>query len=275
MATGPEAPRVNGDREVDSDHSIERLGKRLTLIGSVIAILVGLNTVVTGWVARAEAREESFREALEREEAFWRDRYSEFVGLFGEGVTLDQRRARLFVLEGLAARPAAHFREFTSWTGDNVGKAQAADRIRDLRVRLIEALSSEALAGREVAQTRQVRNFEETLASANQETASGGASPNDAAVTAATPSPERIVFTTQVLSAGKPQGWDFDVFWCANPNPAVAAENYREGLHIATFLASLDKIPSGQGSDERGRVRLASLPQSRQGGTYPRTGNGL
>jgi hypothetical protein len=197
------------------------------------------------------------------------------VGLFAAGITPEQKRVRLFVLEGLTARPAAQFAEFESWTGENTAKAQASERIDALRARLVEALSRPDLSSAEVAQTRQARNFQETVQTAGSNQQGAASSTTDAPVVAvASLAPERIVFGTQVLSAGAQKGWDFDVFWCGNAVPATAALNYREALAMARYLTTLDRIDTAGGSQPRGRVRLAMLPPSRQGGNYPRTGNG-
>lgn len=249
---------------------LESLSRRVTLIGSIIAILVALNTMVSSWGAQSAAREKSFRDAVELEETFWRERYSEYISLFADNIGEGQRRARLFVLNELINRPVPSFEEFKAWRGDHVSRTLAVERLNLLSTRLREALATPGLSDPAVIQVRQAENFQRTVETGGHDRAQRIAEAEPVAATISGPTEQRIVYGTRTIAVGDPRGWDVDVFWCANAAEPVASVNYGEGLRIARIIAAQSEL----NGDPRGRVRLAMLPLERQGEEYPRTGVG-
>ena len=265
----------------------ERIGPRITLFGSLIAMFVGINTVITTCSTRTSSHYQGFRQAVEVEETYWRNLYDDYFALLREPP--EQRGARLLMLSHLAHRPVPGFREFQLglFGGDDAARDEAAARLTELRDRMHEALNRAETSSPVVVAARQDENFRDAVGARLQQRADGEAiRANETVVTTyAATAGTAIVYQPQTLTLGDARGLDLDVFWCGGGGEAAERANYGNGLAAARRLAAKananEPLASGL---PYGRVRLIMLPEGRQntthradgsGGRYPARGYGL
>jgi hypothetical protein len=256
---------------------LDRISRNIAVLGSIIAAFVGMNTALTTCSAQTVARHQTFRQAVDSEETYWRNLYNDYLAVFRSGVTDRERTARLFALSVLAERPIPKFDEYSLGMGGSDARATANARLTSMQNRLKEALSRRESSNPEVAQQRQ----EQSLAAAEQtvrtsrERASADIAGSEEAPAESAQIASGVNYLPQVLARGDPRGWDFDVFWCGGGGTEIELSNYSAGLDMARALSARSAGGERLANDRLGRVRLVMLPESRQGGIYPTRGAGL
>lgn len=258
---------------------LEGLNGRIATIGAIITGIVGFNSALTSCSADTVNRYAGFRGAVQTEEGFWKDRYTEYVEIVGEE-NPKVRKDKLFALAALAQHDVPKFEEFRLGLFDS-GDARkvAIERLNGMRDTLNAALTSATTGDPDVAAAVQQSVAFDDVQQAEVPARSGGETSVEvqaatvatvAAVSVGTPD-----FTNQVLSAGTPSGWDIDVFWCAGGGNENETTNYSSAVDVAKQLAAQASTgrPLSVGV-KLGRVRLRPLPDLRQGGSYPARGSG-
>jgi hypothetical protein len=256
---------------------LDRISRNITVVGSIIAAFVAMNTALTTCSAQTIARHQTFRQAVDAEETYWRNLYNDYLGIFRQGVSGDERSARFFALSVLAQRNVPEFREYSfGILGGSGGRELAQERLLGMKNRLNEVLARPESSDPRLAAQRQDQTFAaavggvRTATDRDQATASG-----DSAAIAPAPVATGVNYLPQTLTRGDPQGWDFDIFWCGGGGAAVEGVNYSIGLEAARTLSDLAAARRTIAEGQIGRVRLIMLPEARQGGTFPARGAGL
>lgn len=258
----------NGDRQVGSDAGLERLSRRVTLLGTVIAALVAMNSALTTCTNDTAARYAGFRQAVAAEEVFWKELYNDYLNVFGKELTQEQKQAKLFAISALADRQVPRFTEYRlGLLDDSDAKLLAIARLELMQSKLREALDRKESSDPALVQARQDQYYAVAEASRLQARssaagASAGLAPADRAVPQ--PASATLTYETQVLSKGSPKGWDLDVFWCAGGGRETELLNYGVALDKARRLASASATDLVRGV-KVGRVRVRVLPETRQG----------
>lgn len=145
---------------------LERLSRRVGIMGGLIAAMVAITGLITSYSERANARLASFRSAVASEEEFWRDRYRDYQDVFDADAQPDneeERTARLFALTVLSDRQVPHFGEFweDTWFGDREELRNAASRsLCEMRSKLRDALQSKRTGGAAAAEEIRTQSFD-------------------------------------------------------------------------------------------------------------------
>lgn len=255
------------------------IGRNITVLGTIVAAVVGINTALTTCSTEAISRHQTFRQAVDGEEQYWRSLYSDYLGAFGKGVEEPEREARLLALRVLADRDVPTFNEYSfGYTDDRSAQEAARARLESMKSRLIEALSRPDSSTPAVAEKQQAQNFEAAVQTAVVPPRSAAAQQSAPVAPAPVVSPPAaetgVSYQTLTLAAGDPKGWDFDIFWCGGGESVSEAANYQAGLNAARALANRSSGGERIGGEKLGRVRLVMLPEQRQGGDYPARGSG-
>jgi hypothetical protein len=256
---------------------LERIGRQVTIIGSIIAALVGMNTALSSCSAQAIARHQTFRQAVEGEEIYWRNLYADYLAVFGKDVLPEERKARLFALSVLAQRDIPAFEEYSlGWFDRGSARALARQRLEGMKRQLREALARPETSDPQVAAAQQSQSFTTALQGVRSSSDRQGQGTETATgeLAALSSVGSGVNYLPQTLAAGDPKGWDFDIFWCGGGGASVEALNYEGGLKIGRFLADLSTKSARVENERLGRVRLIMLPEARQGGIYPVRGAG-
>ena len=251
-----------------------KIGRNITVMGSIVAAVVGMNTALTTCSAQTIARHQTFEQAVNSEEQYWRSLYADYLASFGKDVGPEEKEARLYALKVLADRQIPDFKEYSlGYFGNDEGaKALARDRLTSMKSRLQEALSRKESSTPAVAAAQQARTFESAVQNVRTAVERQADQSTPATAFSPTASSDTVSYQTQILAAGNPKGWDFDVFWCGGGDSNVEAANYRGGLAAARFLADLSASNKDLGGEQLGRVRLVMLPEQLQGGALPARG---
>jgi hypothetical protein len=254
---------------------LDRISRNIAVIGSIIAALVGMNTALTTCSSQTVARHQTFRQAVEAEELYWRNLYTDYLSVFRKEVGQKERDARLFALSVLAQRDIPDFGEHSLGPfGGGDAKRLATARLTTLKGRLNEVLARPESSSPEVAAARQDQSFASAVRevrTAEHRDADQPAPPPQAVQSTGGSS---VNYLPQVLATGDRKGWDLDVFWCGGGGSEVETLNYNAGLGSARALAALSARGDTLGGERLGRVRLIMLPEARQGGIYPTRGTG-
>lgn len=261
-----------------ADGFLDNVGRNIAVIGSIVAAIVGMNTALTTCSAQTIAHHETFRQAVDAEEQYWRGLYSDYLGTFGRNVETDEREARLFALRVLAERQIPNFDEYSLgyFGGGEGAKTLAKERLATMKGRLQEALSRKESSTPAVAARQQEQTFLAAVQNVRtvQDRNAEQAAPQPIVVSDAAPDSSGVSYQTQLLATGDAKGWDFDVFWCGGGETAAESANYRAGLAAARALADRSTNGTGLAGQKLGRVRLVMLPEQRQGANYPARGFG-
>lgn len=252
------------------------VARNITVIGSIVAAVVGMNTALTTCSNQTIARHQTFRQAVDAEEQYWRGLYSDYLATFGKNIETDEREARLYALGVLADRQIPKFDEYSlGYFGSDGAKTLARDRLVTMKDRLQEALSRKESSTPAVAIKQQDQAF--AAAVQNVRTAVDRQADQVSPPPPIVQSPSidaGVSYQTQTFAAGDPKGWDFDVFWCGGGETRAEANNYRSGLAAARALSGFSLGGRRVDGELIGRVRLVMLPAQRQGGSYPSSGSG-
>lgn len=241
-----------------------KIASRVTFLGTVIAAVVGINTALTTCSESTVARYKSFQAAVDAEEAFWKQRFDDYIGSFSETVRPEERSRKLYALSALAQREIPTFDEHQLGLLDSrTSREVARKRLTTLRERLVQALDREASSSSEVVQARREETFAGALVTQVRDRSQHV--PEEPPVSAANNQGEAISFQTRTLAKGDRLGWDIDVFWCAGGDSAVELRNYLDGSRLGMQLAELANRRDRIGGEKVGRIRLVPLPESRQG----------
>jgi hypothetical protein len=246
------------------------------VIGSIIAAVVGANTALTSCTAQTVARHQSFRQAVDAEEGYWRDLYADYLKVFAKDVQPEEKEARLFALSVLAERPVPNFEEHSLGPFDRGGLRQLAiQRLSTMKTQLRESLERPESSTEAVSAKLRDQNW--TSAVANIRTAQDRASPDgqtevDQLTQVQADGP--ISYQPRTLALGSSKGWDIDVFWCGGGGPSYETVSFSEAMSVASVLADRSSSKSAVGGQALGRIRLILLPESKQGGIYPVRGSG-
>lgn len=267
------------DQEKSTGDALDRLSRKVTVLGGIIAAFVGMNAALTTCSNESIARYAGFRKAVDAEEMFWRDRFNDYLGVFKADVPPAERKARLYALSALTQREVPRFQEYRlGWIDDEKEKELAFKRLTAMRLRLNEALDREQSSDKDLAQERQQQNLAAGEATAIRPRSGTEVTEASQAVTAqsvAEAPVAGVTYRTQILSAGDPKGWDVDTFWCSGGDSASESRNYSRGLRIAQKLAGAAAARTEIAPGVRlGRIRFLALPDSRHGGIYPVRGSG-
>ena len=256
----------------DGSGILDNVGRNIAVIGSIVAAIVGMNSALASCSAETVARHQTFRQATEAEEQYWRGLYSDYLATFRRDVGPDEREARLFALGVLAERQVPKFEEYSlGWFDKGQARTLASTRLDSMKARLLEALSRKESSTPAVAEKQQEQAFESAVQNRVRTDANRKAEQAEPAPPViADVSPDAgVSYQTQILARGSPKGWDLDMFWCGGGESAVEGDNYRRGLLAARRLAELSSSNAVVGGERLGRVRLVMLPEQRQGGDYP------
>lgn len=229
----------------------------LTKVGAMVAAAVAINAGVTGFFNESIARTNAFKDAVRGEEQFWGGLHNDYVSTFDPVLAdaLELRAAKRIALCSLSNREAADFREYPVSAGV---RDEATQRVAAMRVFLRSALLSPGVSGADVARQCRANAYDvEQQAQAARATDSrteGAPPPPAAAVTV-----PGAIFETEIISTGRKNGWDIDVFWCQGDNED---ENRAAARRAAVKLSA--------GPDQlapevlRGVVQLRGFPVDRQ-----------
>jgi hypothetical protein len=249
---------------------LDRVSRKITVLGSIIAALVGVNAALTTCSNESVTRYQSFQQAVGAEELYWRSLYNDYLGAFRQGMSPEERNARYFALSVLAKRDVPDFHEYPlGLFADDTDRRLAHDRLQSMKDRLRDVLARAGSTDLQFATQQQDQNFADSVGSVRSEQDRAVA---PAASAAAPPPPATAVgvsYVTQVLAAGDPHGWDFDIFWCGGGGTVTETQNYAAGYGAAHVLADLSASNGRLGDQKLGRVRLVMLPQARQGDNIP------
>jgi hypothetical protein len=256
---------------------LDGIGRNITILGTIVAGIVGINTALTTCSNDTISRHQTFRQAVDGEEQYWRSLYSDYLGAFGKDITPPEREARLLALRVLAQREVPTFDEYSfGLLGDKAAQNAARSRLESMKSQLIEALSRQDSSTPAVAEKQQNQTFEaavQTAIPSPVKTAEAAATMPSPIISTPIPS-SGVIYQTQTLAAGNQLGWDLDVFWCGGGDSAWESANYQSGLDAARALAVLSSGNKEVGGEKIGRIRLVMLPEQRQGGDYPARGFG-
>jgi hypothetical protein len=263
----------------DKGDTLGKLSSRITVVGSIVAAVVGLNTALTTCSNQTIARYSGFRSAVAAEEAFWKERFDDYVDALGE-TDAARRKAKLAALSSLADHPIPDFSEYRlGILDDAVAKRVAVDRLAGMQATLNDAIGKPESSDTEVAEARQAANaFDADQKISEPKRADSTLTPEATKATEAmvVPTPAiELSRETQVLTAGDAKGWDVDVFWCAGKAPDREADLYGQARAVADALKGAAPGPIAGTADVRlGRIRLRELPVLRQGASqgYPDKG---
>jgi hypothetical protein len=256
---------------------LDMIGRRITVLGTIVAAVVGMNSALATCSAESIARHQAFRQAVDGEEQYWRSLYSDYLGAFGKDVTGEEREARLLAVRVLAQRDVPTFEEYSlGYLDDKKEQNAARSRLESMKSRLVEALSRADSSTPEVAAKQQNQTFEAAVQTAVAPPAKSAAeaAPPPPPVVTPPPASAAVSYQTLTLAAGDPQGWDLDVFWCGGGDSSWESANYQRGLDAARTLAGFSNEKTRLGGEMLGRIRLVMLPEQRQGGDYPARGFG-
>ena len=247
---------------------IQKVGTTVTAVTAIVGAVVALNTALSTMTNDRVARFTAFRQAVASEETYWKSLYDDYLTVFTKDFADDQLRRdrKLFALLRLSDHPVPDFEEFSV---PKRLKTEAGQRLFQMRASLKEALSDPEASGAQVAVASRA-------ATAAADEAISVRGPDGAA---ASPEADRISLIkpemrvssgpslqTQVLSVGQAKGWDVDVFWCPDGDPA---KRYAEAQAAAFALVkSADKDGKLPGGALLGRVRLRALPLGMQTSDY-------
>jgi hypothetical protein len=256
---------------------LDRISRNIAVIGSIIAALVGMNTALTTCSAQTIARHQTFRQAVDAEESYWRNLYNDYLGVFRQGATGEERSARLFALSVLAQRDIPDFDEYSfGILGGSDARGLAQVRLLSMKSRLNEVLTRPESSDPQLAEQRQEQSFAAAVQDVRSDTDRDQATRSaDTTPVAPTPIASGVSYLPQTLARGDPKGWDFDVFWCGGGGAEVEGSNFSAGLEVARALSEVSSRRGKLAGDRLGRVRLIMLPETRQGANYPARGTGL
>lgn len=273
------------DVEQKTEDGLERLSRRIGLIGGLIAALVGLNTLLTTCSREQAARYAEFRLAVAAEEAVWRALYDDYLSAFASNVDPESRRARLVAIQKLADREPPPFREFKLGLlrDDPDAKRLATERLWKMRTGLEAALGNpDSSVPQVVRAVEDSKKFREDEANKILPRSGEAAIAVQRSIVAeVTPAAPQVTTRTQVLAAGVANGWDIDLFWCSSDDATINQQNYNIAMSKGSLLARISSARNTIAPGvQLGRVRLRALPPSRQGLLpngllYPRLGDGL
>jgi hypothetical protein len=256
--------------------ALDHIGRNITIVGSIVAAIVGMNSALTTCSNETVARHQAFRQAVEAEELFWRGLYADYLATFGKSIEAEEREARLYALRALAEREVPPFDEYTlGYFGSGDSKTLARDRLVTMKGRLQEALSRKESSTPAVAAKQQDQTFvsavQEVRTLADRKAAEESPPPP---IVKDTVPDSGVSYQTRTLAVGEADGWDIDVFWCGGGGTGAESSNYGAGLAAARRLADWSKAGQVLGGAKLGRVRLIMLPEQRQGSNYPARGWG-
>ena len=261
------------DRTGGNDAALEKLSRRITLLGSIIAAFVAMNSALTTCTNDTAARYAGFRQAVAAEEAFWKELYSDYLGVFGANVAPEEKTAKLFAISALADRHVPDFTEYRLGLLDNrEAKQLAKQRFTTMQLRLKQALDRAESSDPKLIAARQAQQFASAEATALKPPPGSEAAQLRSEVTTVSPTESvGLTFETLTLSRGRANAWDVDVFWCAGGGTEVETVNFALARDRARLLAAAaDKGELLAPGVRLGRIRVRVLPESRQG-VNPRT----
>jgi len=256
-----------------------------TAVTAILGFVVGLPSLVFTWSSQANERARVFSQAVDQEEARWNRLYELYYSALADREVNGRAavaEARFQALCRLVIRPASDFHEFPlGWPIADHRSPQhiaASDRASEMRKGLVNMLSNPATASSAAVDCMEQRKG--AVAAEASETRQR-VEPAKPAVGASTDVPPSVSLAAQqqtkvevalsaataqqldplkqpgsvTLSAGKPAGYDLDVFWCEG---AKASENLQRADVAARALAvdSVGGIPIG-----RVRLRILTVEQ--------------
>jgi hypothetical protein len=291
----PEKPAVEKTEAAKNDW----LGKAVVIAGVLISasglVVSGANFLSTRETNAAKLKADqfaAFRSARDAEDLFWKNAFSDFLGLFDPSARSDDtlRDARLLALVDLVQGHAIP--DFEEFEGDVPKKTRCAVIIRaeDNRVKLINGLDEQTrgdpdLIGKFVARTAGGRTaFSPDCADERKEMAARTAPEpakaaseiaerdQEASVVESGPAPPPVptasVSTSvplgtetapresqvRALSQASSDGWDVDVFWCRGPQQDL---NYRRAVMLSSNFAELSRSGRAIAAGVKlGRIRI-------------------
>lgn len=265
------------DGKAEASGVLDRISRNIAVVGSIIAAVVGFNTALTSCSAQTVARHQTFRQAVDAEEVYWRNLYNDYLSAFRQGTSEQERSARFFALSVLAQRDIPDFREYSlGLLGGGGARKLAQERLASMKNRLNEVLARPESSDPRLAAQKQDNAFVAALGGVRstsdrqRESDAGDSAPAEPPAVAS-----GVNYLPQTLTRGDPKGWDFDVFWCGGGDSQVQGLNYAIGLRTAQALAQAAARGEELAGDPLGRVRLVMLPEGRQGRIYPARGTGL
>jgi hypothetical protein len=268
----------------DTEAGLEKLSKRVTLLGTIIAGFVAMNSALTTCTNESAARYAGFRQAVAAEEAFWKELFADYLSVFGANVKPEEKTAKLFAISALAERNIPEFTEYRLGLLDNPrAKQLAMKRLRTMQSRLKQALDRAESSDPALIAARQAERFASAEVANVSSQEGAGASAGVRAETAAAGSTEAtgLTYETLVMSAGRPEGWDIDLFWCAGGGLQTETLNFALARDRGRMLAAIaDKGDPLSPGVRLGRIRVRVLPEARQGLDqrtriqYPKLGDG-
>lgn len=240
--------------------------RTLAIMTGIITAMVGLNTLVVSCTSgRLETAAREQRQA-EVEEQFWLERFRELDEIQGSTVLSDKQKVQRvrFQVRLAAARRINQSPMLNESMRRRFAIAHALDSEFGTYVSNMPPPLGAAANDADYGFTEAAR-----LATAGDSSESSAGGDDVAITTNATPYTRQNLIQ---LSPSVANRWDFDIFWCASQDEAVADANFRIALRVGEYL----RDANGTFSDERfGRVRVRVLPVSLQGRGYPQENDGL
>ncbi|WP_332774261.1 hypothetical protein [Phenylobacterium sp.] len=246
---------------------VEAIQKSVTAVTLVVGAVVSLNTFLTSCTAQKITDYGDFRKAVAAEETYWKGLYADYETTFAGDYKTDQARrdAKLFVISQLTEHVVPDFAEYKV---PEPLKAQAQRQFDTYRVGLRQILKNPETSSPTVVAKLQAQAQAQADAAVPRP-ADGSVAPiaEQAAVAEVAPGQTATPsLDTVVLSQGRAQGWDIDVFWCQGPSGETS--NYVTASTVANILASRAK--AGEALDAAkavtlGRVRLRPLSTTLNG----------
>lgn len=232
----------------------------VTVVTLVVGAVVSLNTFITTQASQKVTNYGDFRKAVKSEEDYWKGLYTDYEATFAGDLRADERRrnARLFVISQLTEHAVPDFAEYK--VPDPL-KVQAQKQFETYRVGLRQALLDKDTSSPSVVAKLQTQVQVSADASV-QRPADGSVVPTLEKVAVSEPTATATPnLDTVVLSTGRAQGWDVDVFWCRGAGADEA--NYVTASAAANVLAGKAKTGTPLDAGKAvtlGRIRLRPLP---------------
>lgn len=253
---------------------LDKSARTVTALTVIVGAFFTINTGINAWQKAKVEKYAGFRQAVAGEETYWRSLYTDYLSAFDAASVErpDLRRVKLFAVSRMASRAIPDFNEHDV---PEVLKADAETRLRVLQTSLLEAVKNEETSDPEVARALLRSAFQEDQAAPTGRQLVNGAPARASAgavdVTRDGAPSAAVSYQTQILSSGRRDGWDVDVFWCQGEGEGL---RFARARAAAVTLAGAATAESPLAPGVRlGRVRLRVLPAQLQGSSdYPRLG---
>lgn len=255
-----------------SEDSLTSASKRIGLIGAMLTIVLGINTLVSSCDSKQSARDASVREMIAAEEQYWSTASKEL----GEIAQLKSQDGNGWGLRHklLRDRVINHPKLDPEHEGFNDQQREALRGVDALRVSVETALADSAIYG------EQAQKAETAIATREENLTFVAKQPNLTTEQRGVAEVAAGAIATRArsisLTPPSKDGWDIDVFWCERAEDTGSQANFDAALQVGRALAGIARASDQRvGGEQLGRVRVRALGIAQQRSTevdYPEKG---